>query len=147
MDGVWIGNLTYLTLTTSNCIIKIVTVTVLHTSQITIRHTRSPQSIIVLISRCLVAAFNPGHSPYSLILNYPQPQLPASHRSQLKPIQQKDKAIPVTGSGGLWGCGMLRVPHFLDNRLTDGGEVVSLAGQPRSTPQKHYFSASVTHFC
>jgi hypothetical protein len=31
-----------------------------------------------------------------------------------------------------------RIPHCLDNRLTDGG---------RSTPQKHYFSASGTHFC
>jgi hypothetical protein len=29
---------------------------------------------------------------------------------------------------------MLRIPHCLDNRLTDGGK-------------KHYFSASGTHFC
>jgi hypothetical protein len=29
----------------------------------------------------------------------------------------KGEAIPVTGRGG---------PHFLDNRLTDGGDVVSL---------------------
>jgi hypothetical protein len=33
------------------------------------------------------------------------------------------KAIPVTGRGGLWGCKMLRIPHSLDNRLTDGGKV------------------------
>jgi hypothetical protein len=42
---------------------------------------------------------------------------------------------------------MLRIPHFLDNRLTDGDEVVSPTHRQRSTPQKHYFSASGTHFC
>jgi hypothetical protein len=35
----------------------------------------------------------------------------------------------------------------LDNQLTDGGKIVSPAHWPRSTPQKHYFSASGTHFC
>jgi hypothetical protein len=35
---------------------------------------------------------------------------------------KKIKAIPVTGRGGLQGC-------------------------PLSAPQKHYFSASGTHFC
>jgi hypothetical protein len=35
----------------------------------------------------------------------------------------------------------------LDNRFTDGGEVVSPTHRLRSTPQKHYFSASGTHFC
>jgi hypothetical protein len=35
----------------------------------------------------------------------------------------------------------------LDNRLTDGGTFVSPTHRPRSTPQKHYFSASGTHFC
>jgi hypothetical protein len=29
---------------------------------------------------------------------------------------------------------------------TDGGKVVRPTHQPRSTPQKHYFSASGTHF-
>jgi hypothetical protein len=37
----------------------------------------------------------------------------------------KSKAIPVTGRGGLWGCEMLRIPHCLDNRLINGGKVVS----------------------
>jgi hypothetical protein len=41
---------------------------------------------------------------------------------------------------------MLRIPHCLDNRLTDGDEVVSPTHRPRSTPQKH-FSVSDTHFC
>jgi hypothetical protein len=29
---------------------------------------------------------------------------------------------------------MLRIPHCVDNQLTDGGEVVSLMRQPRSCP-------------
>jgi hypothetical protein len=41
---------------------------------------------------------------------------------------------------------MLRIPHYLDSRLTDGGKVVSLTQRPRYTPQKHYFSASGNHF-
>jgi hypothetical protein len=32
---------------------------------------------------------------------------------------------------------MLRLPHFLDNRLTDGGEAVSLMRQPLFTPQEY----------
>jgi hypothetical protein len=55
--------------------------------------------------------------------------------------RSKSKAIPVTGRGGLYGC------EISDNRLTDGGEVVSSIHWPRSTPQKHYFSAFRTHFC
>jgi hypothetical protein len=35
------------------------------------------------------------------------------------------KAIPVTGRGDSYGCEMSRLPHFLDNWLTDGGKVVS----------------------
>jgi hypothetical protein len=34
---------------------------------------------------------------------------------------------------------MLRIPHCLDNRLTDGGKVVSPTHQPQFTPQKHYY--------
>jgi hypothetical protein len=42
---------------------------------------------------------------------------------------------------------MLRIPRYLDNRLTDDGKTVSHMSRPRSTPQKYYFSASGTHFC
>jgi hypothetical protein len=49
---------------------------------------------------------------------------------------QKGKAIPVTGRGGPQGCEMLRLPHFLDNRLTGGGEPVSLTRQPPFSPRK-----------
>jgi hypothetical protein len=48
--------------------------------------------------------------------------------------QKEGKAIPVTGHGGPQGCEMLRLPHFLDNWLTDGGEVVSLMHQLPFTP-------------
>jgi hypothetical protein len=43
----------------------------------------------------------------------------------VKVMNIKCKAIPVTGRGGLYGCNMLRIPHCLDNRLTDGGIVRS----------------------
>jgi hypothetical protein len=42
---------------------------------------------------------------------------------------------------------MLRIPHCPENRLTDGGKVVNPTHRPRSTLQRHYFSASGTHFC
>jgi hypothetical protein len=43
---------------------------------------------------------------------------------------------------------MLRIPHCLDNWLTDGSKVVSPMHWSHFTPQKHYyFSVSGTHFC
>jgi hypothetical protein len=39
------------------------------------------------------------------------------------------------------------VVRCLDNRLTDGGKIVSPTHPPHFTPQKHYFSAPGTHFC
>jgi hypothetical protein len=55
----------------------------------------------------------------------------------------KGKAIPVTGREGPEGCETSRLPHYLDNRLTDGGEVVSLTRRPPFTPRK----IPGTHFC
>jgi hypothetical protein len=52
------------------------------------------------------------------------------------------KAIPVADRGDPEGCETLRLPHFLYNRLTDGGEVVSLTRRPPFTLIK----ISVTHF-
>jgi hypothetical protein len=34
---------------------------------------------------------------------------------------------------------MLRIPHCVDNRFTDGGKVVSPTHRPHFTPQKHYY--------
>jgi hypothetical protein len=43
---------------------------------------------------------------------------------------------------------MLRIPHCLDNYVTDGGEVVSPTQRPRSTLQKYSSSSSSgTRFC
>jgi hypothetical protein len=53
-----------------------------------------------------------------------------SHRKTFKYKVKICKAIPVTGRGGPLGCNTSRLPHFLDNRLTDGGEVVSLTRRP-----------------
>jgi hypothetical protein len=53
-----------------------------------------------------------------------------------KIIVKKSKAVPTTGHEGLWGCEMLKIPHFQDSRLTDGREVVSLMCWPHFTSQK-----------
>jgi hypothetical protein len=47
-------------------------------------------------------------------------------------VKCKIKAIPVRGRGGPSGSEMSRFAHFLDNRLTDGVEVVSLTRRPPS---------------
>jgi hypothetical protein len=38
-------------------------------------------------------------------------------------------------------------PHCLDSWVADGGKVVTLTHQQRSTPRKHYFSDAGTRFC
>jgi hypothetical protein len=45
----------------------------------------------------------------------------------------KSKAIPVTGRAGPYGFNMSRIPHFLDSRLTDGGQFVSLMSRSKFT--------------
>jgi hypothetical protein len=55
-------------------------------------------------------------------------------------VSRVKKAVPVTSRGGLKGCEMLRILHFLANWLTDAGEVVSLMPLP---PRK----ILGTHFC
>jgi hypothetical protein len=60
-----------------------------------------------------------------------------------KVVKGEGKGIPVTGRGGPLGCETLRLPYFLDNRLTDGGKVVSLTRRPPFTPRK----IPGTHFC
>jgi hypothetical protein len=51
---------------------------------------------------------------------------------------KKGEVIPVTGCGGPQGCETSRLTHFLDNRLTDGDEVVSLMMRPSFTPRKFH---------
>jgi hypothetical protein len=62
--------------------------------------------------------------------------------SILDVIVKKSKDVPVTGRGGPYGCETSRFPHFLDNRLTGGGEAVSLTRRPLP-PRK----IPGTHFC
>jgi hypothetical protein len=54
------------------------------------------------------------------------------------PVQwvKKGKAISVTGRGDAEVCETSRLPHFLDDRLTNGGEVVSLMSRLPFTPQE-----------
>jgi hypothetical protein len=71
----------------------------------------------------------------------------------LKKIKSKRKAIPMRGSGDTLSYETLRLPHLLDNRLTDGGEGVSLlAGRdllPKKSPGTqfcHRLSQPITSF-
>jgi hypothetical protein len=59
----------------------------------------------------------------------------AQHLEPLKIFNNK-KGIPVAGRGGPQGCETLRLPHFLHNLLTEGGEVVSLTRRTPFTPQE-----------
>jgi hypothetical protein len=52
-------------------------------------------------------------------------------------------AIPVTGREDPQGFETWRLPHFLDNRLTNGGKVFSLRRRTLSSPRKF----PGTHFC
>jgi hypothetical protein len=51
--------------------------------------------------------------------------------------KKKSKAILVIGRGAPRGCETSRLPHFLDSRLTDCGEVVSLTRRSPFTLQKN----------
>jgi hypothetical protein len=53
------------------------------------------------------------------------------------------KAIPVTGHEGPYGYEISRLPHYLDNRLTDVGQVDSPTRRLPFTPRK----IPGTHFC
>jgi hypothetical protein len=48
----------------------------------------------------------------------------------------RSKAVPVTGRGGPYGREKSRLSHFLESRLIDGGEVVSLKRRSPLTPRK-----------
>jgi hypothetical protein len=42
-----------------------------------------------------------------------------------------NNAIRITERGGPYGCETQRIPHFLDNRMTEGGEVINPMSWPR----------------
>jgi hypothetical protein len=62
---------------------------------------------------------------------------------RLSSLGGKGKAIPVKGREVPYGFETSRLPHFLDNRFTDGIEVVSLTCRPPFTRRK----IPRTHFC
>jgi hypothetical protein len=52
------------------------------------------------------------------------------------PIEgQKVKVVPVTCREIPQDCDKLRLLHYVDNRLTDGGEIVSLTRRPTFIPR------------
>jgi hypothetical protein len=53
-----------------------------------------------------------------------------SFERHIELVEKKSKSIPVTGHGSPYGYEMSRLPHFLNNQLTDGAEVVSLTRRP-----------------
>jgi hypothetical protein len=55
----------------------------------------------------------------------------------------KAKAIRVTGLGGPQGCETSRLPHFLDNRLTDWSKIFSLTLRRAFTPGRFLVLISV----
>jgi hypothetical protein len=56
--------------------------------------------------------------------NYP------SHPLQFIKHIKVGKAIPVAGREDLYNCEILRIPHWLENCLTDRDKADSLAHQP-----------------
>jgi hypothetical protein len=52
----------------------------------------------------------------------------------------KCKAIPVTGPGGPYCCETLRRSHFLDSRLTNGGEVSLTSRSPFTSRKISWYS-------
>jgi hypothetical protein len=58
-------------------------------------------------------------------------------------FQIKEKAIPVRGYVGPQNSELSRLPHFLDNHLADGSEVVSLNHWLPFTPQDDSWYSSL----
>jgi hypothetical protein len=51
----------------------------------------------------------------------------------------KGKKVKLRGCGRPYVCETSKLPHFLHNRLTDGGGVVSLTRRPPIIPQEDYW--------
>jgi hypothetical protein len=52
----------------------------------------------------------------------------------IKSLSKKAEVIPVPGRGGPLSCETLRLPYFLGNRLTDGGDCHPYASTGRPLP-------------
>jgi hypothetical protein len=95
IDGVWIGNWMCWTLTTRNYKWGLCCYTVLHTSQIAIKHTRYSQSLTVFTSRCLVADFKGGRSRTYGFPNCSRPQLPPSNSNSSQRLNPSSPLTPT----------------------------------------------------
>jgi hypothetical protein len=63
-------------------------------------------------------------------------EIVATGRASTLYFELKGKGIPITGHEDPWGCETSRLPHFLDNWLIDGSEVVILTHWPPITPHE-----------
>jgi hypothetical protein len=52
---------------------------------------------------------------------------------------EDNKALALTDHGDPLGCETSKIPHFLDNWLTDGGEVINLKRPPPFNPQEDFW--------
>jgi hypothetical protein len=83
-----------------------------------------------------------GYPTTGLVLNSPPPpRMEMIHMfkeleitSRIKDVLKKKKSYPCIRPWSPYGWDTSRIPHFLDNRLTNGGEVVNLKRRPRFTP-------------
>jgi hypothetical protein len=55
----------------------------------------------------------------------------------------KGKANPVTNHEGSYSCGMSKLPHFLDNGLTDGYEIASFKRRLHFSSRRYLALTSV----
>jgi hypothetical protein len=60
-------------------------------------------------------------------------------RTQAREFVFLVKGILVTGRGGPMNFETSKLAHFLDNRLTDGSEVISLTRRPCFHPQEDFW--------
>jgi hypothetical protein len=75
---------------------------------------------------------NISHLSYALLARSLHPPCFGTHKNW----KRKSKAILVAGCGGPQGSETSRLPHFLDNRLTDAGKFVNPKRRPSFTPRK-----------
>jgi hypothetical protein len=80
---------------------------------------------------------------YSIRIGYLCASVKCYGQNDLYKMTVKKGKIAVTGRGGPQGCETSRLPHVLDNWLTDDSKVVSPTCRPNFTPRK----ITRTHLC